>query len=308
MAATDADVFFPYDAGAGADVLEAQWRTMAKWWTTDGPVRLEDIGSLTSGTTGARSITVGPGRCWVRGAAGEFTGTTTVSFATNASGNPRVDLVVLRNDFVANKIQMDVLQGTPAGSPVAPTPTQNTAKWEVPLYAVTCANGFSAVAAGDIVDVRQWAQGRPPGGQLVAACAALRTTNQSIPSGVWTAVSFTDADDYDTVSLHNPSSNASRFTIPGGMTGLWEFKVNTAWAASAVNDRGIQIWKNGTVLRTLPVLPSAGGGSVVTVLAAAYEDVFAVGDYVEWAVSQDTGSALNMTLARATARFLGYVS
>lgn len=306
MAATDADTYYPFDAGAGSSVLESQWREMAKWWLTDGVVRQESIGSGQASATGGRSLTIDALRCWVRGALGQFNAGTVVNFAANASGNPRVDLVILRNDFVANKVQLDVLQGTPAGSPVAPTPTQNTAKWEIPLYAVTCTNGFTSLALTDALDVREWAQGRPPGGPFLAACASTRTTSLNCTTGVWTPIPFSDGEDYDTVGMHSTSSNPSRFTIPSGMAGLWSFTISTAWAPNATNDRGIQVWKNGGLLESGPIHGSAGP-SVNTMLNRPYEDVFAVGDYVEFYASHDAGGTLALVRARATCRFQGYL-
>lgn len=306
MAAVDADRYGPYDAGPGADWLETDWRMQASWFATDGIKRNESVGSGQASATGGRSLTIDACRCQVRGQAAEFSTANAMPFAANASGNPRVDLVIIRNDFVANKFQMDVLQGTPAGSPVAPTPTQNTAKWEIPLYEVTCTAGFTSLALTDTKDVRRWSQGSPPGGPFLATCASTRTTSLNCTTGVWTPIPFSDGEDYDTVGMHSTSSNPSRFTIPSGMAGLWSFTISTAWAPNATNDRGIQVWKNGGLLESGPIHGSAGP-SVNTMLNRPYEDVFAVGDYVEFYASHDAGGTLQLVRARATCLFRGYL-
>lgn len=313
MAATDADSSFPYDSGPGASVLESQWRSMARWWLTSGPVRGE-LSSFGIAAPGGRALNIGAGRCWIEGAFGEFSGVTTVNFGTNTSGNTRIDLVVIRNDFVANKVQMDVLVGTPSGSPVAPTPTQNSAKWEIGLFQVTCANNFSSLVVGtNTTDVRPWAQGRPPGGSAagsaVIACASTRQTNLSLTASTWTRVDFVDGEDYDTAAIHDVSTNPSRFLVLGGMGGLWGFSILASFAGptpAVVSDKGVQIWKNGSALRTGPIFPATTANAINTNVGWYYEDVFTAGDYIEWYVSQDSASG-TLSFARATARYHGPV-
>lgn len=310
MAATDADKAYPYDAGAGASVLESQWRAMARWWVTSGPIRLEDIGSFTAATTGARSISVDAGRCWIEGAFGEFTGATTVSFATNTSGNTRIDLVVLRNDFTANKIQMDVLQGTPSGTPVAPTPTQNSAKWEVPLWQVSCANNFTAILAGNITDVRKWAQGRPPGGPTLIACKSIKSTTQAISHDLETALTFADFDEYDAGNLHNPASNSTRFNVIGGCTGLWSVSANVTWGTVTDDFIRLILYVNGSRQRTLYSGPKSDNDTGPS-YSGYREQSLAAGDYMEvfvYRFGDGTHTTRDIVRAECSVRFLGYLT
>lgn len=74
-----------------------------------------------------------------------------VSVAANASGNPRIDTVVLRKSWAAQTVRIAILQGTPAGSPVPPTLTQTVSvTWEIPLADIAVANGFVSITNANI--------------------------------------------------------------------------------------------------------------------------------------------------------------
>lgn len=71
--------------------------------------------------------------------------------AANASGNPRVDTIVLNKDWSAQTVRLLVVQGTPAGSPV-PTAMIQTAltQWQTPLADVAVANGAVSITNANI--------------------------------------------------------------------------------------------------------------------------------------------------------------
>jgi hypothetical protein len=72
----------------------------------------------------------------------------------NASGNPRIDTVVLRKDYVLQTIRAAIVQGSPAASPVPPTLTQTAGLiWEIPLANISVANGFSTIVDRDVKPV-----------------------------------------------------------------------------------------------------------------------------------------------------------
>lgn len=80
----------------------------------------------------------------------------TLPIAANASGNARIDTIILRVDYVLQTVRAAVLQGTPAGSPVRPTLTQSATFWEIPLADVAVANGFSTIAQTNITQRRRY--------------------------------------------------------------------------------------------------------------------------------------------------------
>src|ERR1044071_3881223 len=67
------------------------------------------------------NIEVEIGSALVNGRLYENTAALTFTIGANASGNPRIDTVVLRADFVAQTVRAAIKQGTPAGSPSRPT-------------------------------------------------------------------------------------------------------------------------------------------------------------------------------------------
>jgi hypothetical protein len=83
--------------------------------------------------------------------------TETLSIAANASGNPRIDTVVLRKDFSLQTVRLAVLTGTPAATPVASNLTQSAAIWEVPLADIAVANAFVTIANANITPRRTFA-------------------------------------------------------------------------------------------------------------------------------------------------------
>ena len=82
-----------------------------------------------------------------------------LAVTANASGNARIDTVVVRltqpGQTLEGKIELAVVAGTPAASPVAPSLTQTSATWEEALADVAVANGASI--PGAITDRRAFA-------------------------------------------------------------------------------------------------------------------------------------------------------
>lgn len=150
---------WPFVGGGGTAVNEDQWSIMARFWAqsgvTDYANKLEVYGD-----SSGRQVKVKTGRASVRGHWYENTAEETVAIAANASGNPRIDRVVLRLDPSANSIVLAVVQGTPAGSPSAPSLTQtDVGTYELTLAKVAVANGASTIAAGDVTDERTYVDG-----------------------------------------------------------------------------------------------------------------------------------------------------
>lgn len=99
-----------------------------------------------------------------------YQNTAALSFTVgaNASGNARVDTVILRVDFVAQTVRGVVKQGTPAASPVAPTMQQDATYWEIPLADIAVANGFVTLAQSTITQRQRAVRTNAAGWQSVA--------------------------------------------------------------------------------------------------------------------------------------------
>lgn len=153
--------YFPFASGAGANVSESGWGAMARHWLGTGILHGELNDSLVYGDSSGMQVKVKSGRAWLDGfffqddASG---GDTALSIAAADPSNPRVDLVVLRLDHTIPSIAYVVLTGTPAGSPVAPTPTQTVGgRWELPLAKVAVAAAASTISAANVTDQRTFA-------------------------------------------------------------------------------------------------------------------------------------------------------
>lgn len=75
----------------------------------------------------------------------------TLAIAANASGNPRIDTIILRKSFAAQTVRAFVLAGTPAVTPAPPTLTQSAGvTWEIPIADIAVANGAASITAANI--------------------------------------------------------------------------------------------------------------------------------------------------------------
>lgn len=86
---------------------------------------------------------------------------TIVPITANASGNPRIDLVVLRLNRATYEVTPVAIAGTPAASPAAPSPVRNAPGgnpdyWDIPLGEVTVANGAATITAGNVTNRAWW--------------------------------------------------------------------------------------------------------------------------------------------------------
>lgn len=141
---------FPFD---GTDVTEAEWREMAQHWRSDGI--LPGVGSGMAVTVSSGLVlSVAAGAAIVRGHYGVLDTSTTVSVGAGHATNPRIDLVVLRLDTVANDLTVEVVAGTAAATPVAPALTQTSATWEIELARVSVAALAASVTNDNITDRR----------------------------------------------------------------------------------------------------------------------------------------------------------
>lgn len=175
----------------GRSYLEADFRKQFLHLIAPGPLRGEDNKLAVYGDSSGRQVKVRTGKLWSRGHYGELTAEKTLAIAANSSGNPRVDRVVARVDFVDHLIELDVLQGTPAsGSPAPPALTQDATgatAWEESLAQVAVANGAAVINPGDVTDERAWGVSGHGAGGILASVSV--TGDVSVPT--------TGAGDFD---------------------------------------------------------------------------------------------------------------
>jgi hypothetical protein len=81
-----------------------------------------------------------------------------ITLDANSSGNPRIDMIVLRLDRSGYTVTETKITGTAAASPSPPALTYNTGAtgfWDFPVAEVAVANGATALAAGTVTP-RAW--------------------------------------------------------------------------------------------------------------------------------------------------------
>lgn len=114
------------------------------------------------------------------------------------------------------------------------------------------------------------------------------SANISISTGTSTALTF-NSERYDTDSYHDTGSNTSRLTAPA--TGYYRITGIVRWASNATSYRQIGIQLNGGAFIAFVIGPPA---STVCVQIVTCDYQLSAADYVELAVRQDTGGALNV--------------
>ncbi|WP_146009210.1 hypothetical protein [Beduinella massiliensis] len=125
-------------------------------------VLLSSLDALQVIASGDWGIAIKPGRCIIRGRIGVNTTQANLTLAPAATGNPRIDRVVLRCDYINRKITEMVIQGTPAISPVAPTLRNDSEAVDLPLARITIKPTDASVAQQMIVDERKFSQSAAP--------------------------------------------------------------------------------------------------------------------------------------------------
>jgi hypothetical protein len=125
-------------------------------------------------------------------------------------------------------------------------------------------------------------------------------TVQSIPDSVWTPLSFNGESGLDNFGGHSTTTNTSRYVVQAGCAGVWAVRGVAWYTTSTGGARDMRVQVNGAT-----VSGSAQGASPTPntgpVSVAAFAQVsLAVGDYVEVALFQSSGSALSTSLADGT--------
>lgn len=113
--------------------------------TFAGAVYTEGL-EVTQTSPASAAVSLNPGSALVEGTAYINDSPLTLSIAANASGNPRIDTIILRKVNASQTVRAVVLQGTPAATPSPTGLTQNAGvQWEIPVGYATAASGFVTI-------------------------------------------------------------------------------------------------------------------------------------------------------------------
>lgn len=342
--ATTVDTAYPFDAGAGANVYETNWREMARHWLRSGPIYAEANQFRVYADSTGMQVKVQTGSAFVRGHYAQITSEKTLAIATYVSS--RYDAVVLRADFTNNRVELDVLTGP--GGITLPTLTQNSSIWEIVLAYVLVDTG-STIAAGKVLDARQFAAGaggltichsafplstigggaaaegqalyfhdtnqfriydgtkwRWMGGRMVGCKLDRQTTSALTTSGTWYSPGLNDVTGLDPDGMH--ASTDGFVTV--AEAGTYEVKMRYTFAANSTGNRAIGVhrassaWSSGSPNNVLALQPTAATNSHV--ISAVEEFEMAANDVLSFCAMQTSGGSLNVTEAYVSVRLLGY--
>lgn len=296
MAATqDLDAYYAFDAGAGSGVpTEDVWEEHFKHVLLDGVMAGEPSGT-TPGTTELQvygdstglQVKVRVGRGLMKGHAGWTTAEKTLPIATADATNPRIDAVVLRLDRTNNKMQLVVIDGTPAVSPSPPSITQTSVIHDELLAYVNVAAGAVTISSANVTDKRRWAI---PDARGWPTAKLVRTADLTgIASGVDTAVAF-EAAPYLTGGFAWSASDATKLYVP--RAGLYRFTGRVRWAVAGAGARQATLQRNGTDPFGLTLLTVSSTAEYV--LEVNGDVVCATNDYVQLLAFQTSGTAVTL--------------
>jgi len=113
-----------------------------------------------------------------------------------------------------------------------------------------------------------------------------KTTDQSIPQNSLTMVNW-DSEEYDTDGMHDNVTNNSRITFQ--TAGKYSILAQSEWGINSGGFRFMDIMKNGvdSIARVRNLAENASEHNI------AFVGEFAVGDYIQLEVFQDTGGNLD---------------
>lgn len=150
-------------AGFTGSVDQVDWAKMMTAAAGNGLLDIPGTGFTGTGFSvaaniGARTFTVQPGSLFANGVLVEMdAAATTTASSANGSGLPRIDLVVMRVNWGTGAAALTVIEGTPAGSPAAPTFNKNPGVViDIPLAEARLNSGGTAYVSGTVFSRRYW--------------------------------------------------------------------------------------------------------------------------------------------------------
>lgn len=293
--------YFPFDAGEGSETLESRWVLMMQYMRTSGVISdnvpldtsTDDL-AVTASSPGL-AVDVAIGEAFLLGTFWSHTGDpATLTIQDNSSGDDRIDLVVVEVDFDTNITQYVVVEGTPAMSPVAPTPTQNFTIYQIPLAEVLVEDGAMSISSMDITD-RRYRSVQGSGGSLSSSpqCYIYKNaTTTGLTDASTTTISF------DTAIL-NPDSMWENVTNPDRITistdGVYYLRASSGWVGVALANGPveIQIVLNGTTTIARERILLVGDDTLYLNADVFYS--LSSADYLELDVINDSGQTLSLS-------------
>lgn len=148
----------------------------------------------------------------------------------------------------------------------------------------------------------QSASGATP---VAYGCLAFNSAAISVGNGAGQKLTF-DSELFDSNSFHSTVTNTGRLTVPAGGAGVYLVTAQIDWASSTSGIRAMNILlNNGNNIANLGNIYNTTGGTAPMGLVAIYK--FADADFIELAVFQNSGGALNVAGTANQSPYFGMV-
>ena len=135
--------------------------------------------------------------------------------------------------------------------------------------------------------VPTWAT--PSAGASFVGCRVIPSSDKSISNSTATVLDF-GSESFDSSGFHDNTTNNSRITIPSGKAGKYLVQICAAFASNGNGTRQSFIYKNGASI--LYFEQQSGSGNTSPNNSVVLD--LAVGDYLQFYVSQNSGSSINV--------------
>lgn len=282
--ATTIDTYVPFDSGPGSNVTESSWREMMKHMlgSSSGVIRGFDSDFSTIGDSSGMQVKTSSGQCWMRGHYGRNASTRTLTIATAHATLARKDAVIIRCDFVNNRIEVDVKTGTASGSPALPSLTQNTSVWETYLATVDVPAAAVTITSGNVVDNRMY---------TVPIAKYSRSSLFVCPHNAFTAMAMNLVE----IRSGDVVANATNSSFTLNKAGIWTLSFFAGFTANLTGGRSLRIMDGGATVFTESAT-SANNTNINQWLNAATTERFSVGQVVVPIVWQSSTVDMNIQI------------
>jgi len=289
MAPTTLDTYAPFDSGAGANVTEATWRNFMRHMlgSASGVIRGFTNEFLVDTAGSGMTIRVGTGECWMRGHYGANASQKTLAITTAHATLARKDRVIIRADFTNNRVEIDVLAGTAAASPVAPAVTQTTTIWETSLAIVDIPAADTVITSGQLTDDRVYTTAHT---RYTQGASPISVATNSFTKITWTAQNYRTGD-----VTNNPAGTDVTLV----RAGLWSITARAVFAANASGGRQVLVARSSDITQEYATQGCGTTAAMNIPVTASTTDRFAAGETISAWVWQNSGGNLDLVAGYA---------
>lgn len=265
--AVEFDTHGPWD---GVPFNEAEWRRFARYFGKTSGVA-HGAGDAADVSVVGGDLHVGTMIAVVEGHVGELESEGILTPGAPHASLDRIDRVVVRGDFTNNRIELDLLEGTPGSSPSVPGLTQTSSIHEFPICQARVAGGSGTIT---LTHERQWTA---PGWQLLDQIIADRNFTSGDET-LFEATAHFPADRFVVISIDvalrsTVADDVVRFRVfsDGGLKQTRRARVKDAGGLFAHHQQLLYTPSAGT--RTIEVVADRISGSgTITIEATGVDD------------------------------------